>query len=334
MKQTLLKTLVALAVVALAGAATAQDIKERSFKLAQQNPKGHPLVTGAEKFAEIVAAKSGGKIKINLFPGGVLGGDAPTVSALQGGTVEMTVLNSGILASQVKDFEIYDFPFMFANGKEADAVVDGPLGQKLHAKLQDKGIVGLAYWELGFRNITNSKRAINKVEDLEGLKLRVIPNAINVDWVKAVGGNPTPMAFPEVYAALESKAIDGQENPLNVIVANKFAEVQKFLVLSNHQYNPQSVIVSKKVWDTLSADEKKILQDAAIEAGVFQRKTSRDAASGNLDILKKAGMTVTELSAAEQAKLRDKFKPVVEKHGAALPATVADMQAELAKLRK
>jgi TRAP-type transport system periplasmic protein len=334
MKRTLLKTLVALAVVAVAGAASAQDIKERSFKLAQQNPKGHPLVTGAEKFAEIVAAKSGGKIKINLFPGGVLGGDAPTVSALQGGTVEMTVLNSGILASQVKDFEIYDFPFMFANGKEADAVVDGPFGAKMHAKLADKGIVGLAYWELGFRNITNSKRAINKVEDLDGLKLRVIPNAINVDWVKAVGGNPTPMAFPEVYAALESKAIDGQENPLNVIVANKFAEVQKFLVLSNHQYNPQSVIFSKKVWDTLSADEKKILQDAALEAGLFQRKTSRDAAAGNLDILKKAGMTVTELPAAEQAKLRDKFKPVVEKHGAALAATVADMQAELAKLRK
>jgi TRAP-type transport system periplasmic protein len=337
MKRTLVKTLLALAACAAwaaFGTASAQDIKERSFKLAQQNPKGHPLVTGAEKFAEIVAAKSGGKIKINLFPGGVLGGDAPTVSALQGGTVEMTVLNSGILASQVKDFEIYDFPFMFANGKEADAVVDGPFGAKMHAKLADKGIVGLAYWELGFRNITNSKRAINKVEDLDGLKLRVIPNAINVDWVKAVGGNPTPMAFPEVYAALESKAIDGQENPLNVIVSNKFAEVQKFLVLSNHQYNPQSVIVSKKVWDTLSADEKKILQDAAVEAGAFQRKTSREAAAGNLDILKKAGMTVTELSAAEQAKLRDKFKPVVEKHGAAIATTVAEMQAELAKQRK
>jgi TRAP-type transport system periplasmic protein len=337
MKRLMIKSLVAAAAVAMfgaAGVASAQDIKERSFKLAQQNPKGHPLVTGAEKFAEIVAAKSGGKMKVNLFPGGVLGGDAPTVSALQGGTVEITVLNSGILASQVKDFEVFDFPFMFANGREADAVVDGPFGQKLHAKLADKGIVGLAYWELGFRNITNSKRAINKVEDLDGLKLRVIPNAINVDWVKAVGGNPTPMAFPEVYAALESKAIDGQENPLNVILANKFAEVQKFLVLSNHQYNPQSMIFSKKVWDTLSADEKKILQDAAQEAAVFQRKTSRDAAAGNLDALKKAGMTVTELPAAEQAKLREKFKPVVDKHGAALAATVAELQAELAKLRK
>jgi len=334
MKRLMIKTLVAAVALAALGVASAQDIKERSFKLAQQNPKGHPLVTGAEKFAEIVAAKSGGKIKINLFPGGVLGGDAPTVSALQGGTVEITVLNSGILASQVKDFEVYDFPFIFASAKEADAVVDGPFGQKLHAKLADKGIVGLAYWELGFRNISNSRRAVNTVEDLAGLKLRVIPNAINVDWVKAVGANPTPMAFPEVYAGLESKAIDGQENPFSVILANKFYEVQKFLVVSNHQYNPQSMIFSKKVWDTLSAAEQKILKDAAVEAGLFQRKTARDAAAGQLADLKKAGMTVTELSAAEQAKLRDKFKPVLDKHGAAISATVAELQAELAKLRK
>ena len=333
MKRLMIKTLVAAAAMALGGVASAQDIKERSFKLAQQNPKGHPLVIGAEKFADIVAAKSGGKMKVNLFPGGVLGGDAPTVSALQGGTVEITVLNSGILASQVKDFEVYDFPFMFASAKEADAVVDGPFGQKLHAKLLEKGIVGLAYWELGFRNITNSKRPINKVEDLEGLKLRVIPNTINVDWVKALGANPTPMAFPEVYAGLESKAIDGQENPFSVILSNKFFEVQKFLVVSNHQYNPQSMIFSKKVWDTLSAAEQKILRDAAVEAGGFQRKTARDAAAGQLDALKKAGMTVTELSAAEQAKLRDKFKPVLDKHGAAIPATVAELQAELAKAR-
>jgi TRAP-type transport system periplasmic protein len=334
MKRLFIKTVIAALAAAACGLATAQDIKERSFKLAQQNPKGHPLVTGAEKFAEIVAAKSGGKMKVNLFPGGVLGGDAPTVSALQGGTVDITVLNSGILASQVKDFEVFDFPFLFANAKEADAIVDGPFGQKLHARLQDKGIVGLSYWELGFRNITNGKRAVNKVEDLEGLKLRVIPNAINVDWVKAVGANPTPMAFPEVYAGLESKAIDGQENPFSVILANKFFEVQKFLVVSNHQYNPQSMIFSKKVWDTLSADEKKILQDAAVEAARYQRQVNRDAAAGQLDQLKKAGMTVTELPPAEQAKLRDKFKPVIDKHGAAIAATVAELQAELAKLRK
>jgi TRAP-type transport system periplasmic protein len=321
---------ITVATLAASGLAAAQ---ERTFKFALQNPKGHPLEVGASKFAELVAAKSGGKLKVNVFAGGALGGDAANVSALQGGTIEFVMLNSGILASQVKDFEVYDFPFMFANGKEADAVVDGPFGQKMHAKLMDKGIVGLAYTELGFRNITNSKKPINTVEDLAGLKLRVIPNAINVDWVKAVGANPTPLAFPEVYAALEQKAIDGQENPLNVILANKFAEVQKYLTITNHQYNPQSIIFSKKVWDTLSPADRKVLQDAAVEASKFQRQASRDASATTLDALKKAGMQVSEFSPAEQAKLRDKFKPVIEKHGAAIAETVKELNAELAKLR-
>jgi TRAP-type transport system periplasmic protein len=334
-RRTLIAALcAALPAVLAAPAALAQDIKPRTFKLANNNPKDHPMTIGGEKFAELVAAKSGGRIKVTVYPGGTLGGDAPIVSALQGGTIEIATMNSGILASQVKDFEVYDFPFMFASGKEADAIVDGAFGKMMHAKLADKGIIGLSYFELGFRNVTNSKKAINTVEDLAGLKLRVIPNAINVDWVKAVGANPTPMAFPEVYAALEQKAIDGQENPLSVILANKFFEVQKHLAITNHQYNPQSLIFSKKIWDTLSADEKKILQDAAHEAGKFERQVNRDAAATQLDGLKKAGMQVSEFSAAEQAKLREKFKPVIEKHGAAIAATVADLQAELAKLRK
>lgn len=334
MKRLFLKSMIAALALAAFGTASAQTIGEHTFKLAQQNPKGHPLVTGAEKFAELVAAKSGGKMKINLFPGGVLGSDAANVSALQGGTIEMVVLNSGILASQVKDFEIYDFPFLFADAKEADAVVDGPLGQKLHAKLMDKGIVGLAYWELGFRQLSNSKRPINKVDDIAGLKLRVIPNAINIDWVKALGANPTPLAFPELYAAMEQKAVDGQENPLSVILANKFYEVQKYLTLTNHQYNPQSVIFSKKVWDTLNPAEQKILRDAAIEAGKYERQVTREADASTLEQLKKNGMQVSTLSPQQVAELRAKMKPVIEKHGADIPDTVKEMMAELDKLRK
>ncbi len=331
MKRLMLKTLAAAVAISAFGAAFAQ---EKTIKFTTQNPKGHPLVMGMEKFAEIVQAKSGGKIKVNLFPGGVLGGDAPVVSALQGGTIEMASMNSGILASQVKDFEVYDFPFMFASSKEADAVVDGPFGKKMHAKLEPKGLVGLTYWELGFRQITNSKRAINKVEDAEGLKLRVIPNAINVDWVKALGANPTPLAFPEVYAALEQKAIDGQENPLSVIAANKFFEVQKYATLTNHQYNPQSVLISKKFWDTLSADEKKIISDAAVESTAYQRQQARAQAGTALDTVKKGGMQVNELAPAELAKFREKMKPVVDKHGAAIAETVKELQAELAKARQ
>ena len=323
---------ITVATLAASGLTQAQD---RTFKFALQNPKGHPLELGAAKFAELVAAKSGGKLKVNVFPGGTLGGDAQNVSALQGGTIEFVMLNSGILASQVKDFEVYDFPFMFANAKEADAVVDGPFGQKLHAKLAEKNIIGLAYTELGFRNITNSKKAISTVDDIAGLKLRVIPNAINVDWVKALGANPTPLAFPEVYAALEQKAIDGQENPLSVILANKFFEVQKHLALTNHQYNPQSIIFSKKVWDTLTPEQRKVLQDSATEAAKYQRQVNRDKAAGDLETLKKAGMQVTELSPAELAKFREKMKPVVAKHSEVVgPDVVNALQGELAKLRK
>ncbi len=331
MKRTVLKAILAAVAITAFSVASAQ---ERLIKFATQNNKGHPIVMGMEKFAEIVTAKSGGKIKVNLFPGGVLGGDAATVSAMQSGTVEMASMNSGILASQVKDFEVYDFPFMFASGKEADVVVDGPFGKKMHSKLEAKGLVGVAYWELGFRNITNSKRAIAKVEDIDGLKLRVIPNAINIDWVKALGANPTPLAFPEVYAALEQKAIDGQENPVTVINSAKFFEVQKHVTLTNHQYNPQSVLVSKKFWDTLNPAEQKIIGDAAVEAAAYQRQQARDQASTALEALKKGGMTVTELSPAELAKFREKMKPVVEKHGAASPDATKELTAELAKLRK
>lgn len=331
MKRLVLKAIAAAITLAALGTASAQEV---SIKFATANPKGHPIVLGMEKFAEIVQAKSGGKIKVNIYPSSTLGTDAATVSAMQGGTVEMASLNSGILASQVKDFEVFDFPFMFANGKEADAVVDGPFGKMMHAKLEAKGLVGLGYWELGFRQITNGKRAITKVEDIAGLKLRVIPNAINVDWVKALGANPTPLAFAEVYAALEQGAIDGQENPVTVIAANKFFEVQKYVTLTNHQYNPQSILVSKKFWDGLSAGDKKILSDAAVESAPYQRAQSRDLASKGLEDMRKGGMQISELSAAELAKFREKMKPVVEKHGAASAETVKELQAELAKVRK
>lgn len=332
MKRLFIKTLVATAALATVGIAAAQD---KVIKFANQNAAGHPIVQGMEKFAEIVAAKSGGKIKVNVFPGGQLGSDQANVSALQGGTLEMASMNSGIFASQVKEFAAFDLPFMFANGKEADAVVDGPFGQKMHAKLEEKGLVGLGYYELGFRNITNSKRPITKVEDIAGLKLRVIPNPINVDWVKALDANPTPLPWPEVYAALEQKAVDGQENPVATIWGAKLHEVQKYMTLTNHQYNPQSVVISKKFWDTLSADEKKIIGDAVTESAKFQRAQARASVASTVENLKKAGMTVSELAPGEQVKLVEKMKPVITKHaGAVGEATVSELLAELAKARK
>lgn len=331
MKRVFLKSLIATVALAAMGVASAQ---EKTIKFANQNVAGHPIVQGMEKFKEIVEKNSGGKIKVNLFPGGTLGSDQANVSAIQGGTLEMASMNSGIFASQVKDFAVFDFPFMFASGKEADTVVDGAFGKKMHAKLEEKGLIGLAYYELGFRNLTNGKRAINKVSDIEGLKLRVIPNPINVDWVKALGANPTPLPWPEVYAALEQGAVDGQENPVATINGAKLYEVQKHLALTGHQYNPQSVVISKKFWDTLNAAEKKIVSDAATESAKFQRATARTLEASLLDNLKKNGMQVTTLPASEMAILRDKMKPVIAKHGEPIAATVTELQGELAKLRK
>ena len=329
MKRIFIKTLIASVALAAAGVSMAQD---KTIKFATQNPKGHPIVLGMEKFKEIVESKSGGKIKVNLFPGGTLGSDQANVSAMQGGTLEMVSMNSGILASQVKEFAIFDFPFMFPNEAIADTVVDGPFGQKMHAKLQDKGLVGLGYYELGFRQITNSKRAVTKVEDLEGLKLRVIPNPINVDWVRALGANPTPLPFPEVYSALEQKAIDGQENPITVINANKFFEVQKHVVISNHQYNPQSVLISKKFWDGLSADQKKIVSDAVAASAKHQREQARGLVTSALDNMKKNGMQVTQFSDAELGKLRDKLRPVTAKYGVTVGQDlVKELQGEIEK---
>lgn len=331
MKSMLIRSLVVAAAVLGASVTLAQ---QKTLKFANQNAAGHPIIQGMERFKSLVEERSQGRIRVNVFPGGQLGSDQANVSALQAGTLEMASMNSGIFASIVPDFVVYDFPFMFANGKEADAVVDGAFGRAMHARLSEKGLVGIAYYELGFRHMTNGRRAINKVADIKGLKLRVIPNAINVDWVKALGANPTPLPWPEVYAALEQRAVDGQENPIPTINGAKFYEVQKHLALTGHQYNPQSIVVSKKVWDGLDAADRKILADAAAESAVFQRAKARELEASLLANLKKNGMQVTELPAAEMQILRDLMKPVIAKHGAKVAGTVSSLQAELDRLRK
>ena len=320
--------------LAALAAPVAAQVKEHTFKVGIGLIDDHPQAQAVRHFAERLQAKGGGKMNAKLFASGSLGNDVSMTSALRGGTLEMTVPDSSTLMSLIKPFGVLNLPLTFNNEAEADALLDGPFGQKLHARLEEKGIVALGYWELGFRNLTNNVRPINKVEDIAGLKLRVIPNPINLDWVQALGANPVALAFPEVFNALEQRAVDGQENPVTVILANKFAEVQKHLALTRHQYNPQSMIISKKVWDTFSADEKKVFQDAAKEAIAHQRKVSREQSETALEALKKAGMQVTELPPEEVAKLREKMKPVIEKHSATVGAdVVTELQAELAKLR-
>jgi tripartite ATP-independent transporter DctP family solute receptor len=329
-----MQSIVAAACVVLlaAGAAQAQ-VREHTFRWTTQNPAGHPITEGGQKFADLVAQKSGGKMQVKLFPGGVLGGDVQVLSAVQGGTVDMTSMNSGILQGQVKEFAIVDFPFLFNDAKEADAVMDGPIGKALADKLPEKGLVHLAYYDLGFRNLTNSKRAIRTADDIAGLKIRVIQSPIYIDTFNALGANAVPMPFPEVYTALEQKTIDGQENPFTVIEANKFNEVQKYLAGTRHIYNPQTMMISKKTWDRLNKDEQDIILAAAKESQTYQRKVSRDAQDVALANLKKT-MEYTELPPAELAKVRAKLKPVIDKYSANVGADFAkQVYTEIDKIR-
>jgi tripartite ATP-independent transporter DctP family solute receptor len=325
---------IALPVMLFAGTASA-EVRAHTLKFAAANNKGHPQVTGMEKFAEIVKAKSGGKIEIKLFPGGVLGGDVQTVSALQGGVVEMLVLNAGILSSNVKAFGAVDLPFLFNSGEEADKVMDGAFGKSLSEKLPATGLVGLAYWELGFRNLTNNRRAVTKLEDIKGLKIRTLQSPIPIELFNSLGANAVPLPYTELYTALETGTVDGQENPFANIINAKFYEVQKYLTVTRHQYNPQIVLVSKKFWDGLNEEEKGILQSAATEARDFQRKVSREADAKALDEIKKTGMQVTELNSAETQKIRDAVKPLIDKFSADVGAdTVSLLFKELDAVRK
>ncbi|MDK1492039.1 TRAP transporter substrate-binding protein [Sinorhizobium sp. 7-81] len=292
------------------------EIRDQTIKFASANNKGHPQVTGMEKFAELVKEKSGGKIEVKLFPGGTLGGDVQTVSALQGGVIEMTVLNAGILASNVKEFGAVDLPFLFNSGEEADKVMDGPFGTGLMERLSDTGLVGLAYWELGFRNLTNNRHAVTKLEDIKGLKIRTIQSPIPVELFNSLGANAVPLPYTELYTALETGTVDGQENPAANILNAKFYEVQKYMTLTRHQYNPQIVLISKKFWDGLNDEEKTVLQQAAVEARDFQRKVSREQDAAALEEIRKTGMEVSELSPEETQRLRDAVKPMIEKFSA------------------
>jgi TRAP-type transport system periplasmic protein len=316
-----------------AGLATAADIEARTIKFPSASNKGHPQVLGVEKFAELVAQKSGGKFTVRPFPGGTLGPDLQTVSAMQGGTMEMTVMNASLLAGNVKEMAVFDFPFLFNNTREADAVADGPVGRKLLDKLAERGLVGLAYWDLGFRQIHTAKKPITKADDFNGLKMRVIPTPLYVDFMKALGASPVPMPFTETYTAMEQGAIDGMTNPLLNILDGKYNEVSKHLTLTNHMYTPQAVIVSKKFWDKLSPTEQKILRDAAQETAVIQRKVARDEAAKVLAELKKRGMNVVELPPTEVARLRERSKPVLEKYTKELGAIVPEMLAAVEQAR-
>jgi len=286
---------------------------DRTIKFTNGVNENHPVGVGVKKMQEVLAAKTGGKMKINAFWGGSAGGDLQATQALRAGTQEMVCTSSSPLVGIVKELGAFDLPFLFANEKEADAVLDGPAGAYFNKKLEEAGLINLAYWENGFRNLTNSKRPVTKVEDFQGVKLRVMQNNIFLDTFKTLGTNAVPMSFGEVFTALETKTIDGQENPFVTIETSKFNEVQKYLSVTRHAYTPFLILYSKRLWDQLNPQEQAVLREAAMEGQKVQRAASRALSETSLASLKKT-MTVNEVSAAEQKRMFDMVKPVYDKN--------------------
>ncbi|HEY6513968.1 MAG TPA: DctP family TRAP transporter solute-binding subunit [Burkholderiaceae bacterium] len=309
------------------------QIRAREFKLAFQSPRGNSVADGADKFAESVARLSGSKLKVNVFPGGALGGDLQMISGIRSGTIDMGTLSAGLLVGLIKEFELLDLPYLFDSMEHAEAVVDGPFGKKLLDSLDGKGVVPLGFAACNFRNLTNSRRAVTRLEDLQGLKIRVLQSPLALDLWKALGTNAVPMPFPELYTALEQKAVDGQENPVALILATKFYEVQKYLSMTRHVLLAAMGIFSKPVWDQLNNEERTILRQAWTEATKTWRDGARadeDAALTKLRTL----MSVNDIAPAEIARIRAAARPVVDKHSAsANPDVLKLLLSESERLR-
>jgi tripartite ATP-independent transporter DctP family solute receptor len=324
----------AIAACVTAGSALAADYNEHSFKLGHVIADDHPAALGGKRWAELLTQRSGGKIKVRVHGNGTLGGDTQMTSAVQGGVQELGIITSSPMASVVKEIGLLDLPFTFNTAQEVDSVLAGPVGQAIAARMSDKGMVVLGWMENGFRSITNSKRPITRIEDLQGLKIRVLQNPVYIDAFNTLGANAVPMPFPEVYPALESRAVDGQENPLGTINTSKFNEVQKYLSITRHTYTPYVVVISKKVWDKLTPDEQQLMRETAAEASAYQRDVSRKSEARFLAELKQRGMQVNELSAAEAARMREKLTPVIGKYSKELGGELGgQMLAEISKVR-
>ncbi|WP_298012189.1 TRAP transporter substrate-binding protein [uncultured Castellaniella sp.] len=263
-------------------------------------------------FADEVAKLSGGKMKVRAIGAAALGSDIQMQQALIGGAQEMMVGSTATLVGITPEMALWDTPFLFNSGAEADQVLDGKTGQQIMDKLGDKGLVGLVYWENGFRNLTNSKKPVQSAEDFKGLKLRVMQNNVFLDTFQRLGANAVPLPFSELFTALETKTVDGQENPYNTILSSKFYEVQKYLSVTNHVYSPWIVTASKKWWDGLSADERGILMQAAKVSRDFERKDTRAEADKALAQLKADGMQVNTVSADQVQQMRGTIAPVNE----------------------
>lgn len=289
LKMLILFSLIAVLLLTLpAGAA-------RKLKVGHVLAPTHPYQIGLEKFAELVAEKTDGEITVDAYHSSQLGSEREMIESLQFGVLDMTLVSTAPLSGFTKKFEVFDLPFIFQSREEAYAVLDGEVGDELLNSLESKNIVGLTYWENGFRHATNSKHEIKTPEDLKGLKIRLMKNPVHMASFKALGALPTPMSFGELFTAMQQGTVDGQENPLPIIDTSKFYEVQDYISLTGHFYAASPLLMSKVTWQSLSEAEQKAVREAAVEARDFERNLIIKMDKELIAKLKEKGMTVTEV---------------------------------------
>ncbi|MDR2178863.1 MAG: TRAP transporter substrate-binding protein [Synergistaceae bacterium] len=282
-----------------------------SLKMHHQGPLDHPYHKGALEFKERVAKYSDNTILIDIFPNNELASGRQAVEAVQFGTIDIALESSMSITNFEKAFGVLDMPFLFPNRNVAFKVLDGAIGATLAKKLEEKNLKLLYYWDNGFRNISNSKGPIHSATDLKGLKIRVPESKVYISTFEALGAIPTPMAFNELFAALQLKTVDGQENPNGHMIAYKLYEVQTHFAISNHIYTTEPLLIRKDLFDSFSQTQKDAILKAAAEAGEMQRKLSADLESSFLEQIKEQGVAVTT---PNLESFRDAVKPVYDNY--------------------
>ena len=294
----------------MAAAAFAEGKQEsgsdvKVIKVGHGVPEDTSLGQGFIKFKELVEANSNGSIKVEIYANGLLGGDRELTESVQLGNVTLTGVSATNLASFAKEFFVLDSFFMFDDRDHAYRVFDGTTGDNLSAALESKNMYGLAYWENGFRHLTNSKRVVAGPDDMKGIKMRVPENPVQIAAWSSTGAGPTPMAWGELFTSLQQKVLDGQECTMENIEKMKFYEVQPYVSLTGHKYSPYVVIINQDFYNSLTTAEKAIIDSAMKETTAYQRKVAADLEMKGLEIVKAAGNTVSEVSAAEKARFRN-----------------------------
>ena len=287
--------------------AVAAHAKSVTIKIGHGVPETASLHKAFVKFKEIVEAKSSGEMRVQIFPNQQLGGDRELTEALQLNNVSITAVSANNLAPFVAEFFVFDLFYLFSDAETAYRVLDGEVGKKLLTFLEPVGIKGLGQMENGFRNLTNSKRAVSKPDDMNGVKIRVAENPVQISAWKSLGANPTPMAWGEIFTALQQKTLDGQETSLELIVANRFYEAQKFLTISEHLYSPFTLIASLDFYEGLSPEHRAIVDGAAAEIVPYQRGLAQEVAKNAVETIAKAGLEVTMLTPEQKKAFRDKM---------------------------